>query len=99
MSKHRRAAKRDSNEREIIEALQELGAYVIQESNVDLYTVVKNTHLITPEFLWLPMEVKTPKGRLTDYQIKLHGELKAIGFDMPIVQTENDALRVIGAID
>ena len=91
MSKYRRAAKRDANEREIIESLQELGAYVIQESNIDLYVIWKGE--------CYPMEVKMPKGRLTPYQIGLHDKLMwEHEYIVPIVQTVDDALRVIGAI-
>lgn len=92
MSKHRRAAKRDSNEREIIEALQELGAYVDQESNIDLFVLYKG--------VWYAMEVKTAKGRLTKFQIDLHARLLyEHDYVLPIVQTVDDALRIIGAID
>ncbi len=92
MSKHRQAAKRDANEREIIDALLEAGCEVVQESNIDLYVFYKGQ--------CFPMEVKTKTGTLTDYQKYLHRTLAVFyDYEIPIVQTVDDALRVIGAIE
>lgn len=92
MSKHRYAAKRDVNEREIIDALEDVGAFVMQSSDIDLFVLY--------QWKWYPMEVKTAKGRLTQFQKSLHTYLHWYHqFDVPIVQTVDDALKVIGAIE
>jgi hypothetical protein len=96
----RRAAKRDTNERAIIKELTDSGAFVIQETNIDLYTICPNYFHVAPDFLCIPMEVKMPKGTLTPFQIELHNAiLNGIGYEIPIVRGANDALKLIGRID
>lgn len=63
MSLHRRAAKRDGNEAEIISALERIGVTVFKVSGAgipDLLTFYRGQ--------WLPLEIKMPKGKLTNEQ-------------------------------
>lgn len=63
MSLHRRAAKRDENEQAIVAALMSIGVTVYRISGrgvPDLLTYYRG--------VWLPMEVKMPKGRTTAAQ-------------------------------
>lgn len=94
----RRAAKRDENERGIITALTlNNQAFVIQETEIDLYVITPNINLITPEFLVIPMEVKMPKGKLNSKQQIFHQKiLDAIGYTVPVVRDEKEALYLIG---
>ena len=86
--------KRDANEREIIEALQSVGCFVIQESNVDLWVLPPN------QTSWIPIEVKSSTGRLTSYQLKLHAIAQDIyQYKIPIASTVDEALRIIGILD
>lgn len=90
----RYARKRDSNERSIIEALRGFGCFVIQEEHIDLY--VKPPHLP----YWIPLEVKTPRGKLTAYQRKLHDTLdNNYGYKVPIVTTPEEALKAVGLLE
>ncbi len=67
MSIHRRAAKRDSNEAEIIAALIALGATVEQLSASGLPDLIIGINGVN-----VLAEVKAPKGKLTDAQVKWH---------------------------
>ena len=87
----RYANKRDANEREIIEALQCAGCFVLQEQNVDLWVLPPNNQQ------WIPLEVKTKTGRLTSYQIKLHNTLNDIyNYRIAVVTTIEDAFDAVG---
>jgi Holliday junction resolvase len=63
MSLHRRAARRDTVEAEIVQALERVGVQVYRISGAGL-----------PDLLcwyrgqWTPLEVKGPKGKLTEAQ-------------------------------
>ena len=84
----RYARKRDANERDIIDALRNAGCMVIQETNIDLW--VLPPHL--PH--WIPMEVKTKTGKLTDYQTRLHASMRAdYNYNIAIVTTIDEALE------
>lgn len=82
--------KRDSNERAIIKALEDAGALVLQESHIDLYVLPPSGGC------FVAIEVKSPNGRLTPYQVKLHQKAKAYGYEIAIVTNIDEALRAIG---
>jgi phage gpG-like protein len=84
----RYARKRDTNERDIIDALRNAGCMVIQENNVDLW--------VLPPHLpyWVPMEVKTKTGKLTEYQQRLHTSMADdYNYKIAIVTTIDEALE------
>lgn len=87
----RYANKRDANEREIIEALQCAGCFVLQEQNIDLWVLPPHAEQ------WVPIEVKTKTGRLTSYQIKLHNTLNDIyNYRIAVVTTIEEAFDAVG---
>jgi Holliday junction resolvase len=92
MSLKRRAAKRDLNEREVIDALKAVGATVVQISETgapDLLVGFRGqTHLL---------ECKGMKGKLTDDQIRWHKAWE--GRQVSVVRTVEEALQLIGATD
>ena len=92
MSIYRRAAKRDKNEPEIIQALRAVGASVAQNSAPGLPDLLVGyrgqTYLI---------EVKAPKGTLTPDQVEFMRQWE--GTLVHICKTPDEALRAIGAID
>lgn len=92
MSIHRRAAKRDSNEPAIINALKYAGARVWQISAPGVPDLLVSFRGET--FL---LETKARGGRLTDEQ-KYFFETWT-GGAVAIVRSVDDALRAIGAID
>lgn len=84
---HRTAARKDANQDEIVEALQAAGCVVWNiRWPVDL--------LVRTHFGWLPMEVKTKNGRITDDQ----SEFIATAGDCPValVRDVEGALRAAG---
>jgi hypothetical protein len=88
MSIHRRAARRDDNEREIIDALRQVGATVQQISvkgAPDLLVGFRGTNFL--------LEIKNQNGKLT------HDEKNWISGwagRVYIVQTPEEALQAIG---
>lgn len=92
MSIHRRAAKRDANEAEIIKALRRVGAQVVQLSGKgvpDLLVGFRGELFL--------LEVKMPKtGKLTDDQKEFHAAWAEV---VHVVYTPEDALWVIGAVE
>lgn len=88
MSLHRRAAKRDAIEPEIIQALRSAGCRVWQLSKpFDLLCGLSGRFVV--------LEVKTGKGRLTDAQ---EGDLaRAHGLPVYVVRSVEDALQAVGA--
>jgi hypothetical protein len=75
--------KRDTAERPIIDAMEAVGAFVRQvggTGNPDL--------IVRYQGRWVPMEVKTGKGKRTKNQQDI---------EWPIVTTPDEALREIGA--
>ena len=87
MSIKRRAAKRDKNEAEIIHALRQVGADVIQLSDKgvpDLLVGYKNKNYL--------MEVKTNTGKLTADQSDF---FTMWGGQVCVVRTIEEALSVI----
>jgi hypothetical protein len=89
----RYGARRDENEREIIEALFGVGAWVTQVSQVgmpDLYVVYHD------RAVW--MEVKRADGKVRARQWAFILECQRRGIHAAIVRTVEDALEAIGAI-
>jgi Holliday junction resolvase len=84
MSLSRKNPKRDGNEREIIDALQAVGAQVWQVSGKGCPDL-----LVRFGGHWQPLEVKTKRGRLTVNQTYLL---------WPVVRTVDESLRAIGAM-
>lgn len=83
----RRNARRDDNENEIVEALRKAGCLVWYELPVDLIVYSQQRKEL------MMLEVKRPKGKLTDGQRKL---MKlADGQEVPIyvVRSVEDALE------
>ena len=89
MSVRRRAAKRDANERGIIDALEEVGATVWQVSEKGLPDLVVGR--LGQTYL---LEVKRPKKGLTKDQEEAHEAWN--GGRIHIVETPEQALRAIG---
>jgi Holliday junction resolvase len=77
-------AKRDANEKAIVEALEAYGAYVFRVSGEgvpDLFVHYRG--------VWTPLEVKAKRGTLTKRQA-------AVTHAIPIVRTVDEALAAIG---
>lgn len=93
MSIHRRAAKRDINEGEIIDALRAVGASVYPVSGAG----IPDTIVIFRGQVYL-LEVKNRGGKLTEAQetfFSVHGDLPAVR----VVRTVDEALFAVGAIE
>lgn len=95
MSLHRRAARRDANEPDLIEALERAGATVVRcDAPVDLCAGWGGR--------WTWLEVKDPsqppsRRRLTEAQEKFFARCHAAGLPAAVVFTAEDALQAIGA--
>lgn len=87
MSIHRYAAKRDLNERPIIDALTKCGCLVLQLDEIDLLVFRAGKLFV--------IEVKGRKGRLTARQASLRQQ----GWPIHVVIEPIDALRVVGFVD
>lgn len=88
MSVKRYAAKRDSNEAEIVAVLKAAGASVVQlsqEGVTDLLVGFNETNFL--------LEVKTGTGKLTAAQIDF---FETWNGQKAIVRTPDEALRIIG---
>jgi hypothetical protein len=88
----RRAAKRDDNEALIVTALQSAGWTVVRVSDAgapDLL-VARNGALTL-------VEVKGPKGTLTDTQKVAFERLSGAGVQVQVVRSPQEALAVVGA--
>lgn len=85
----RRAPKRDANEPEVLDALRAVGAAVYQlDWTIDL--------LVRFRRLWFCLEVKGPKGTLTDSQEEMIAQLDRGA--VIVVRSVDEALKAIGAI-
>lgn len=94
MSVRRTAAKRDANERDIIEVLRAAGCSVQQLSARGVPDLlVGYEDMRTGEPRNVLMEVKTPKGKLTPDEREW---LDAWRGQVVVVRSVDDALRVIG---
>jgi Holliday junction resolvase len=87
MALHRRNPKRDANEREIIEALKQIGCTVAQLSArgiPDLLVGYRGKNLL--------IEVKCEKGKLTEDQIERHASWMG---EIHIARTPDEAIAIV----
>lgn len=87
------AAKRDANEKPIMQALQLAGWSVFPISAPgfpDLFCVRNGAVRL--------VEVKQPKGKLTEAQVALHQRLKAAGLTVHVVRDVQEALTAVGVV-
>ena len=82
----RTKAKRDWNEPGIVSALEAIGVTVYRVSMPGLPDLL--TH---QRGVWLPIEVKRPRGRLTPAQQETFEQTP-----FPVVETEAEALALFG---
>ena len=82
----RRAAKRDANEAAIVAALERIGC-VVRRVNQDGLPDL----LVARGGVWMPIEVKEPKGKLTRAQAHL---MRVAPF--PVVSSVVDAVKLWG---
>lgn len=82
----RRAAARDLNELEIVQALERVGCKIVRLAEVDLLVLRAGSVFL--------VEVKNPKGRnrLTPFQ----EELLSDKWPLHVVRTPEEALRAVG---
>lgn len=85
MSIKRFSARRDANERGVIQALHRVGARVLKMDAVDLLVLFRGKLFM--------LDVKTEHGTLTANQKQLIGE----SWPVKIVYTAEEALKAIGA--
>ena len=85
MSIKRFSARRDANERGVIQALHRVGARVLKMDAVDLLVLFRGKLFM--------LDVKTEHGTLTANQKQLIGE----SWPVNIVYTAEEALKAIGA--
>ncbi len=89
MSLHRRAARRDANEKPIIEAMEKCGAQVEQMSKpCDLAVSFAGRHYL--------IEVTNPENKYRKRDPKQVEILKRMR--IPEIRTAEEALRIIGAM-
>ena len=81
-------ARRDSNEKEIVDALKAVGASVERLDVIDLLCGYRGINYL--------LEVKTPDGALNEKQSDW---IRAWNGGIYIVRTVDEALRAIGAIE
>lgn len=86
MTLHRQAAKRDTAEGPILDALRAVGAICYQISGAGLPDI-----LVHYRGCWTPLEVKAGKGKLTEAQAKAWMQAP-----FAIVRTVDDAFKQIG---
>jgi len=87
------ARKRDTNENAIVEALEAVGAFVFRisgEGTPDL--------LVAWRGKWVPLEVKSKTGDLTERQSWTFRQAQATA-PIPTVRTPAEALKAIGVSD
>ena len=92
MSLHRRNARRDRNEKLLIDYFTKAGALVYRLSGADLPDL-----LLGHRGRWLLVEVKSPKGRLKPGQQQFHATANALGLPCYTVYTLDQAREVIYA--
>lgn len=92
MSLNRYAKKRDSNESEIIQALTDVGAYVIKLDRFDLLVAFMGG--------LFALEVKVnEKAKVTKIQREDSAEFAKVGTPYTFVYSPEDALKAIGAME
>lgn len=82
----RQRARRDANESEIIRALERIGCVVYRVSAAGLPDTLTYRHGV-----WLPIEIKTARGRLTDAQTRTIAQTP-----FPVVSSVAEALALFG---
>lgn len=87
-----RAAKIDLNQPEIVEALRAVGVSV--QSTANMGKGFPDLVAAKGAMTWL-IEVKGPKGKLTDDQVKFIGSWRGC---VHIVRTVDDALQLVGVV-
>lgn len=90
MSLHRRAARRDQNESQIVAALSAAGATVVQLSAAGCPDLLCGFRGLT--YL---LEVKAANGKLTPDQLEWHRNWQ--GYPVKVVRSVEDALAAIDA--
>lgn len=88
----RRAAKRDDNEALIVTVLQSAGWTVVRVSDAGAPDL-----LVARNGVLTLMEVKGPKGTLTDTQKVAFERLAGAGVQVQVVRSPQEALGVVGA--
>jgi Holliday junction resolvase len=88
VSLHRRNARRDGNEIEIIRALESVGVIVHPVSGAGIPDL-----LCGHRGVWFLVEVKTRSGRLTEAQRRFHA--LAEGYPVFVVRTAQEAVEVV----
>lgn len=89
MSLYRKAARRDFNEAAIVGALEAIGVTVYRVSGAGVPDLLTHARGV-----WLPIEVKRPRGKLT----KAQRDTRAIT-PYPVVETVAQALALFGVVD
>lgn len=88
----RRAAKVDNNHSEIVDTLRKVGASVVSLASIG--QGVPDLLACKGDKYWL-IEVKGPKGKLTDDQKRFILDWKGT---VHIVRSADDALRLVGVL-
>lgn len=85
----RRAGRKDTTQADIVKALRDIGVTVFvvnQEGLPDLLTHSRG--------VWLPVETKSPKGKLTPAQQATYAKAQ-----FPVVESVGEALSLFGVLD
>lgn len=90
MSLKRHAARRDANEGEIVRVLEQLGCKVYRLSEANLPDL-----LVRVAGLWLPVEVKTSSGRLSQGQQVFIEESLAAGAPAATLRSVDEAVALV----
>ena len=85
----RRAAKRDANEPDVIEALERAGCQVWPISSAGGPDLL----VLTPQGRWLPLEVKNPAGRNRPTRRQT-----AQAAPWPVIRTPEEALALLKGV-
>lgn len=89
MSLNRYAARRDANENELVTAARQIGAQWEQAGPLDGWIGWRGA--------WVPVEIKTAKGKYTDEQILFLGRCKQHGTPVHTWRTLIDVLNSLNA--
>ena len=87
----RLAARRDSNEDELVSVAEKLGARFVYAGPLDFW-------LWSPKTGWIPVECKSKRGKLTKAQVKFTNQCLADGAPYLIWKTEGDVLQAVQAL-
>ena len=89
MSLNRYAARRDANEGPLVRLARQLGALMLQEPPLDWLCGWRGQ--------WVPVEIKTAKGKYTDAQVRFLMYAKERQLPVYTWRSEDDVLRDLGA--